>query len=549
MKRRFHSGIRVKLIFCCFLFAGICAVNSAFAQKTWGCSPEMSDIMLINGKIWTMDSQNSIVSTLWIKDGKIAGTSASPQKPGIATKVIDLMGHTAIPGLIDDHMHFVRTGLLPGHDTRKLETAFSIADVQRIIKAEAVSLPKGTFITAIGGIHPTQFAEKRLPNLKELDEAAFDNPVYLSLSNTGPGQVNSKAKEYFASQGINVAENGVISAAETVSIWYKLLAQHTAADTKLQLENNMDFAASKGLTTIMDLGGAIPDGGWLDPASGYDPLLDLMREDKMPIRLRLSLRNLDTTADLSELKGTLDHVWKEFGNDQLKVIGAGEWLVGITLHSQIPLPSFYEDAVRMVAQRGWVYDQHMINKAQADAHLDIWEKVNKDIPIADLHWKIAHGNGMDPELIARAKALGVGVGAHSWTYLGGKPTGTGNPPFRTLIDSGIQVGGGSDGARIGVMNPWLNIYYMVTGKNCGGDLINPGQTISREEAIRLWTANQGWFTKEEDKLGSLEVGKFADIAVLSEDFFDQNKVSDQDIRNLKSVLTIVGGKIIHNESF
>ena len=549
MKRGFFSGIRFQAIFCCFLVAGIFAANSAFAQKTWGCSPEMSDIMLINGNIRTMDSQNSVVSTLWIKDGKIAGTSAIPQKPGVATKVIDLMGHTVIPGLIDDHMHFVRTGLLPGHDTRNLETAFSVASAQRIIREEVARLPKGTFITAIGGIHPIQFAEKRLPNLKELDEAAPENPVYLSQSNTGPGQVNSKAKEYFSNQGINVAADGVISTAETVSIWYKLLAKHSAADTKLQLQNNMDFAASKGLTTIMDLGGAVPDGGWLEPASGYDPLLELMREEQIPIRLRLSLRNLDTKADLSELKNTLDHVWKDFGNDQVKLIGAGEWLVGIALHSQVPLPPFYEDAVRMVAQRGWMYDQHMAGLNQAKAHLDVWEKVNKDIPLADLRWKIAHGNGMDLETIMRAKALGVGVGAHSWTYVGGKPTGAGNPPFRSLIDSGIQVGGGSDGARIGVMNPWLNIYYMITGKNCGGDLINPGQTITREEAIRLWTANQGWFTKEEDKLGSLEVGKFADVAVLSDDFFDPSKVSDQDIRNLRSVLTIVGGKIVHNECF
>ena len=549
MKNKLLSHSKYWLVIS-FVFAlNLIATNSVFAQKAWGCSPEMSDMMLINGEIRTMDSQNSVVSTLWIKDGKIAGTSAIPQKPGIATKVIDLMGHTVIPGLIDDHMHFVRTGLLPGHDTRELETAFTIADAQTVIKKEASILPNGTFITAVGGVHPTQFAEKRWPTLKELDEAAPDNPVYLSQSNTGPGQVNTRAKEYFASLGVNVAADGVISTAETVNIWYKLLAQQNAADTKAQLQNNMDFAASKGMTTIVDLGGAIPDGGWLDPATGYDPLLELMREEQIPIRLRLNLRNLDTTADLSELKGTLDHVWKEFGNDQVKVVGVGEWLIAMSLQPKSPLPEFYEDAVRMVAQRGWIYDQHMINLSQQKAHLDIWEKVNKDIPLANLHWMLAHAYGIDQETILRTKALGVGIGAHSTAYYGGKPAVNGNPPFRMIIDSGIQVGGGSDGARIGVMNPWLSIYYMVTGKNCGGDLINPGQTISREEAIRLWTANQGWFTKEEDKLGSLEAGKFADIAVLSDDVFDQSKVSDEDIRNLRSVLTIVGGNIVHNECF
>jgi predicted amidohydrolase YtcJ len=190
--------------------------------------------------------------------------------------------------------------------------------------------------------------------------------------------------------------------------------------------------------------------------------------------------------------------------------------------------------------------QHMITLDEQKAHLDVWERVNDKVPLAGLHWAIDHGYGMDLGTLNRAKALGVGIAAHSTAYLAGRAMENGNPPFRMMLESGIHVGGGSDGARISTMNPWLMIYYMVTGRNCAGELINPGQTITRMEALRLWTAAQGWFSKEEDGLGSIEVGKMADLVVLSDDYLDPDAVSDEQIRDLSSVLTIVGGEIVHD---
>jgi predicted amidohydrolase YtcJ len=114
-----------------------------------------------------------------------------------------------------------------------------------------------------------------------------------------------------------------------------------------------------------------------------------------------------------------------------------------------------------------------------------------------------------------------------------------------IVDSGIHVGAGSDSAQISPLDPWLNIYYMVTGKNSSGVLINAGQTLGREEAVRLWTRENGWFSKEERDLGSIEAGKLADLVVLSADYFDQRKVPDEAIKTLSSVLTIVQGRIVH----
>ena len=157
-----------------------------------------------------------------------------------------------------------------------------------------------------------------------------------------------------------------------------------------------------------------------------------------------------------------------------------------------------------------------------------------------------HCYGIDAETISRAIDLGVGISSHSSPYLEGTLKPPGNPPFRMILDSGIMVGGGSDGARISVMNPWVMFYYAVTGRNHAGELINPDQTVSREEILQIWTKPQGWFCKEERNMGGIAVGKFGDLAVLSADYFDEAVVSDDEIREITSVMTIVGGRVVHN---
>jgi len=115
-----------------------------------------------------------------------------------------------------------------------------------------------------------------------------------------------------------------------------------------------------------------------------------------------------------------------------------------------------------------------------------------------------------------------------------------------IIDSGVRVGAGSDSAQISTLNPWNMIYYMVTGKNVAGRLVNGGQQITREEAIRLYTVNNGWFLKEEANLGSIEVGKFGDVVVLNDDYFNAVRVHDESIRKLHPVLTVVNGKVVYS---
>ena len=199
-----------------------------------------------------------------------------------------------------------------------------------------------------------------------------------------------------------------------------------------------------------------------------------------------------------------------------------------------------------MAERGWIYKQHLISLAEQKEHLRVWEEVNRSVKLADLHWSMEHCYGMDRETLNRAIDLGVGIGSHSSPYLGDRPNPPGNPPFRMIMDSGIVMGGGSDGARISAMNPWVMLFYAVTGRNYAGKMINPDQTISRGDALRIWTAPQGWFCREEKDMGGIAVGKFGDLAVLSDDYFDERAVSDEDIRHITSDLTIVAGKVVHD---
>jgi predicted amidohydrolase YtcJ len=191
------------------------------------------------------------------------------------------------------------------------------------------------------------------------------------------------------------------------------------------------------------------------------------------------------------------------------------------------------------------FQQHTLTLNEDKFTTATFEKVNAVTPIADLHGAIGHVPHIDRPTLDRLKAIGAGVAVHGWPYLSGTPT-NGGPPFRTIVDSGIHAGAGSDAAAVSVFDPWLEIYYMVTGRNAARELINDGQQITRMEALRLYTAENGCFTHEEDKLGTIEPGKFGDLVVLSDEFLDPKKVTDERIKHLRPVLTVVDGKVAYD---
>jgi predicted amidohydrolase YtcJ len=515
------------------------------------------DLRLTNGRFVTMDARGTTVREVTIQNGRFTAVGPrSGQRLSPCTREINLGGRTVVPGLIDNHNHIVLMGNRPGHHT-PLESATSIADVQAILKARAQGVPAGAFITSMGGWNAVQFAEKRLPTLAELDTATSAHPVLVFQGFTGPAATNTAGRTFFTSKGVAVSDTGQIAAnAPSMAALNALRAAQTFDDKKRGALDAMAYSARVGVTTNTDMGAfnlpgtADLQGGFeadtlasADQFRMYDPVLTLQREGKVTTRYRLFFLTMDTRADIPVLTQRLRNTFGDFGDGMVKASGIGEFATQWPLFGQA-LPTNYTTALQAVARAGWPFQQHSLSPAENELTISTFETVNKTLPIRDLRWSLAHVGSIDAAGINRLKAMGAAIAVHPFQYLAG---GRGGPPLRTIVDSGIKVGAGSDSAQISTLNPWNMISYMVTGKASDGSLINAGQQLTRMEALRLYTAENGWFTHEEQLLGTIEPGKLADVVVLSNDYFDAAKVPDDAIRTLTSVLTVVDGKVIHNQ--
>jgi predicted amidohydrolase YtcJ len=221
------------------------------------------------------------------------------------------------------------------------------------------------------------------------------------------------------------------------------------------------------------------------------------------------------------------------GDDLFRVAGFGERIGGNDTMS-----SSFEPTARVIARRGWLLQQHSINLKENDFHLAAFQSIAREHPIRDLRWSLIHLQSIDEPRLKQLIQLGAGASAQTWTYFG---TG-GGPPFRRIVDSGIPAGIGTDSTNVAALDPWVSLYYMVTGRNVAGTVTNAGQQVSRLEALRLYTEGSAWFSFDDHQVGSFVVGKYADLAVLNRDFLT---VPEDQIRRIESVLTLVGGRVVH----
>jgi hypothetical protein len=546
----------IRPLFTAAVLALALAAGQAEAQTVDPCAGAR-DLRLTNGRIHTMDERSTVVSEATIQDGRFVAVGTGADRVSPCTRDIDLGGRTVVPGLIDNHNHIVLLGIRPGYDTR-LETASTIAEVQAALRARVTDVPAGGFITAMGGWNPAQFAEKRLPTLAELDAAAPNHPVLLFQAFTGPAATNTRGRAFFSERGIAVSETGAIGAnAPSMAALNALRAVQTLDDQKRGTLDALAYSARVGVTTNVDMGAFIPPGAdnvhdsfaadtlaTADPFGMYDAISAIHREGRLPVRVRLFFLTMDTRPDFPMLRQRLLNTFNGFGDDMMRLSGVGEFATSWPLFGQ-PAPTNYTQALQFIATQGWAFQQHSLSAKEDALTIGAFETVNATTPIASLRWSIAHAPSITLPMLKRLDAMGAGMAIHPFQYLAGGPNA--GPPVKTILESGIRAGAGSDSAQISTLNPWLIIYYMVTGRNAAGQLINDGQQIGRAEALRLYTAANGWFLKEEGALGTIEPGKLGDLVVLSGDYFDPNAVADEAIKRIRSVLTVVDGTVVHDE--
>jgi predicted amidohydrolase YtcJ len=536
------------------------SVTVLSGQNTPAAADEIT-LALVNGRIHTLDAANTVATSVTIRNGRFVNVNAAPAAgPGV--RVIDLGGRTVVPGLIEPHIHSVSLANRPGYHTI-LENTSSIREIQEALAARRKDVPQGAWITSMGGWHPNQWAEHRHPTLAELDQAVPDRPVLLYERFTGPCATNSVGKAFFDAadaappvhpdiKRINVSATGAIAAAgqagggPSASALFLLRRMQTFADRKRSTLDAMNYSASVGLTAHLDQV-LFPTPGPLHPSQilsnldqyrMYDPWLELHREGRTIIRLQMNFLQNQSDPSLPELKERLRNQFQFFGDDVMRTGAIGEWAA--------PLGSgpVWREAQRLVAEAGWRNENAVQNLAGLTQVVEAYEAVNREFDITQKRWVVHHVPQVSADLLTRLKALGCGVemGAFRWVT-SSDPKVVAGPPFRTIVDHGIQVGIHGDGVHIAPLNPWLHIYYATTGVNSFGDKVNGDQQLTRAEALRLFTRNNSWFLRMEDKIGSIERGKLADLAVLDRDYF---AVPDADIKKIRSILTIVDGKIVYD---
>jgi predicted amidohydrolase YtcJ len=479
-----------------------------------------TDVVLINGKF--VDGRGVAGSRLTIKNGRIVNVGQTGT-PAAGVRTIDLGGRTVIPGFVDAHVHYTRGGINPGYEARRIERAFSIRELQEAIAKRAETVPAGEFITCIGGWNHLQFAEARRPTKTELDEAAPRHAVYISGTGGGTGAItNSLGRTFFSTKGVAVDEvTGVVSAANAA-----VTALQGAQKPLDRLRGTADLNAhanSLGLTSVINASNI----------TDQEYPLQLWRQEKLTIRMR-PLFPADTPQEAeSRIANNFSQGGRAVGDDWFRVAGFGERIGGNDTMS----PQF-EPTARVIAKNRWLLQQHSITLQENDFHIAAFRSIAHDYPLDGLRWHLIHLQSIDSTRLKSLIELGCGATMQTWTYLGN----AGGPPFRRVVDSGIRTGAGTDSTNVSALDPWLSLFYMTTGRNLAGMLTNDGQQISRTEALRLYTEGAAWFSFDDQDVGSFTEGKYADLAVLSDDYLT---VTDQKIRKLESVLTMVGGKVVH----
>lgn len=536
-----------------------------------GANMTDADLILFNGQFHTVDPERPQATAVAIKDGRFAivGSDAEAMSAkGSTTRVVDLKGRRAIPGLNDSHLHLIRGGLNYNLELR-WEGVPSLADALRMLKDQADRTPTPQWVRVVGGWNEFQFAEKRMPTLAEINQAAPDTPVFIlhlydrALLNRAALRVVGYTKDTPNPPGGEIQRDGrgeptgMLIARPNAMILYSTLSKGPALPLDYQVNSTRQFMRELnrlGLTSAIDAGG-----GYQNYPDDYAVIQQLADADQLTVRIAYNLFTQKPKEELADFQQWTKTVTYGQGTDYLRHNGAGEMLAFSAadfedfLEPRPDLPpnmeTDLEPVVRHLVEHRWPFRLHATYDESISRMLDVFEKVNRDIPFNGLPWFFDHAETITPRNIERVRALGGGIAIqHRMAFQGeyfveryGAKAAEQTPPIKRMLAEGVPVGAGTDATRVASYNPWTSLYWLVSGKTVGGTALYP-EGLSRDVALQLFTQGSAWFSNEQGKKGQVKVGQLADVAVLSADFFS---VEEEAIKHLESVLTVVGGKIVY----
>jgi predicted amidohydrolase YtcJ len=538
-------------------------------------SPSMAqtaapEIILTNGHFTTLDRGNPNPEAVAIAGGRFTAVGDAKEimpTAGPDTKVIDLRGRRAIPGLIDSHMHIIRGGLNYNMELR-WDGVRSLSDAMSMLRRQVQVTPPPQWVRVVGGFTEHQFAEKRLPTLDELNAVAPDTPVFIlhlydrALLNKAALRAVGYTKDTPNPPGGEIQRDpsgeptGLLLARPNAGILYATLARGPKLPPEHQLNSTRHFMREMnrlGVTGVIDAGG-----GFQSYPDDYAIIDKLHADGELTLRIAYNLFTQKPGEELQDFSRWGSMVRPGQGDDSYRHNGAGEMLVYTAADFEDfrePRPDMppemepqLEAVIRKLVENRWPWRLHATYDETIGRALDVYEKVNREMPFNGLHWFFDHGETVSDRNIDRIAALGGGIAVqHRMTYQGeyfveryGAQAAERTPPIKRMLAAGVKVGGGTDATRVASYNPWVSLAWMVSGMTLGGLRLYPPQNrLDREEALRLWTENNTWFSTEEGKKGRIEVGQLADLVVLSEDYFS---VPEDRIQDIEAVLTLLGGK-------
>ncbi len=538
-------------------------------------SPYAPQLILHNGLIATQDERRSFAQAVAIKDGHFLAVGTDREILALRqpdTEVIDLGGRTVVPGLNDSHLHVIRGGLNYNLELR-WDGVPSLADGLRMLREQAARTPAPQWVRVVGGWSEFQFAEKRLPTLEELNEAAPDTPVFIlhlycqAMLNRAALRAVGYDKNTPNPPGGEIQHDkdgnptGLLIARPNATILYATLAKGPKLPIEYQYNSSRQFMRELnrlGLTSVIDAGG-----GYQNYPEDYEVISELHRRGEMTLRIAYNLFTQKPQKEKEDFARWVQMAKPGQGDDVFRLNGAGEMLVFSAadfedfLEPRPDLPSRLEpdleEVISLLAANRWPFRLHATYDESITRFLNVFENVNKSYPLNGLHWFLDHAETISDRNIERVRALGGGIAVqHRMAFQGeyftaryGREAVAQTPPIAKMLRAGLPVGAGTDATRVANYNPWNSIYWLVTGRTVGGFELYPEENrLSRMEALRLYTVGSAWFSSESEKKGAIVPGQLADLAVLSEDLFS---IPEERIKRLESVLTLLGGRIVYGK--